>query len=168
MKQHTYSLSTLPVILFKIPVNTPAEVRKNRFVGEARILASSLGMLSASPPWPFSDPPSVVDSDSPDSPWRVTACSVFAEGRGRRRGWVGGGVGSGGCSRLGLRHANCFHTSTIHLSATSVSGAAESCTLSKCIWGYLGVGMKRPVTRVGPRNSLGSGMSLLPESTNVP
>ena len=168
MKQHTYSPSTPPVILFRIPVNTPAEVRKNRFVGEAGILASSLGMLSASPPWPFSDPPLVVDSDSHDSPWRLTACFVFAEGRSRRRGWVGGGVSSGGCSRLGLQRANCFRTSTIHLSATSVSGAAESYTSSKSIRGYLGVGMKRPVTRVGPRSSLGSGTSLLPESTDVP
>ena len=168
VRQCTFSPNTPPVILFKIPVNTPAEVRKNRFVGEAGIMASSLGMLSASPPWPFSDPPWVVDNDSPDSPWRVTACSVFVEGRGRCRGWVGGGVGSGGCCRLRLRRSNCFRTSTIHQSATSVSGAAESYTLSKSIRGYLGVWMKRPVMRVGPRNSLGSGTSLLPESTDVP
>ena len=167
VKQHTYSPSTPPVILFKIPVNTPAEARKNRFVGEAGIPASSLGMLSASPPWSFSDPPLVIDNNSPDSPWRVTVCSVFVEGRGRCRGWVGGGVGSGGCSRLGLRRANCFRTSTIHPSATSVSGAAESYTSSKSIRGYLGVGMKRPVMRVGPRNSFGSGTPLLPESTDV-
>jgi len=82
------------------------------------------------------------------------------------RSWVGGGVGSGGCGRFGVRHANCncFRTSTIHLSATSVGAAAKSYTSSKSIRGYLGVGMKRPVMRV----NTGSGTTLLPESTDVP
>jgi len=63
-------------------VNTPAEVRKNCFVGEAGSLGISLGMfwLSASSLWPFSGPSLVADSGSPVLPWRVTACSVFVEG----------------------------------------------------------------------------------------